>query len=43
MARKNPNGSHMNMASVASGVGLKANLPSWNNKGLGYLCLASEW
>lgn len=35
-ARENPNGTHMNMARVASGVGLNANLPSWKIRGLGY-------
>lgn len=43
MARKRPNGTHMNIARVARGVGLKANLPSWKIKGLGYLCPGREW
>ncbi|KAI6689354.1 hypothetical protein NL676_026182 [Syzygium grande] len=35
-----PTGSHANMARVASGVGLKVNLPSWKIKGFGYF---SPW
>lgn len=39
MARQEPNGTHMNMARVESGVGLRANLPSWKMRGLVYLSL----
>ncbi|KAH1259108.1 hypothetical protein GmHk_03G008661 [Glycine max] len=39
-ARMKPQGSHISMAKVISGVGLSANLPSWNISGFGYLSLA---
>ena len=39
MARKNPNGAHINIARESNGVGLKANLPSWKISGLGYFFL----
>jgi len=38
-ARTKPKGTHMNNARVASGVGLRASLPSWKIRGLGYLSL----
>lgn len=39
MARTIPKGSHMNMESVAKGVGRKASLPSWKISGFGYFSL----
>lgn len=33
MERVMPKGSHMNMARVANGVGMKASLPSWKTSG----------
>ena len=37
--RGRASGIHINMARVASGVGLKASLPSWTIRGLGYWSL----
>lgn len=42
MARADPKGNHMNVAVIASGVGLKASLPSWNISDFEYLSLGSE-
>ena len=39
VASKIPNGNHKIMVHVASGVGRKASLPSWNTNGFGYLSL----
>ena len=39
MATSKPNGTHINMTKVATGVGLKANLPSWKINGFGYFSL----
>lgn len=36
----NPNGNHMNIADVAIGLGLKANLSSWKISGLDISSLA---
>lgn len=41
IARTIPNGTHINMATVAKEVGLKASLPSWKISGFGYLSLGS--
>lgn len=39
MAKGIPSGSHMNMYSVADGVGKNASLPSWKIRGFGYFSL----
>lgn len=39
MARRKARGIHMNMQRVEIGVGLKAILPSWKMRGLGYSVL----
>lgn len=41
MAKRIPNGNHMNIYRVAEGVGRNASLPSWNIRGFGYLSLGN--